>query len=74
MPNISIQTSDIIELTYSVSNDTTKLNNILDIKRGDIYKDLSDEKFKDIKKFTWEPPNDSSGETYTFELEENQRI
>jgi hypothetical protein len=69
MPNISIQTSDIIELTYSVSNDTTKLNNILDIKRGDIYKDLSDEKFKDIKKFTWEPPNDSSGETYTFELE-----
>jgi hypothetical protein len=36
MPNISIQTSDIIELTYSVSNDTTKLNNILDIKRGDI--------------------------------------
>jgi len=36
MPNISIQTSDIIEFTYSVSNDTTKLNNILDIKRGDI--------------------------------------
>jgi len=26
-------------------------------------------KFKDIKKFTWELPNDSSGETYTFELE-----
>jgi len=69
MPNISMHVDDTLELTYSVSDDTSELEKILNIAENSTLQNLNNIDVKDMKKFTWSPPSDGAGKTYTIDIE-----
>jgi hypothetical protein len=73
MNNIRVRTDETLEVTYAVSNDTNDIGSIINIEKitDDTTEDKTDielNNIKQIKKFSWNPPDNYDGSTYRFNI------